>query len=626
MNELGGGFVGVSSDAIAMSNSVPSSLSPEISSRPSWSIRSRLRQLVLGVALPLLVLGGFEIYFEVREEVRRIEEMALGLAKINAAHAERLVTDAEWLLSGLSERRLLGAREGGQCDPLFTSFRLIHQQFSNLVLFDAAGRLACAAIGMPPGMREVPKATQRVVRQAAAERKLIVGPPHQSAVSGEWVVLMAYPSSEPGTVIGVSLDLLNLHPLAGSASVASEESDYYAILDRDGTVIARSRDSEKTVGRNFRHIPSVAEMLAKRQGVIRASDKDGSERIMGFVPIAGTDWLAVAGLPAERMVAGVLQVTVEHAAPFFLMLMILSLFAWRMSRGITLPAERIAAAAKAIEEGSIGTRLPTAGPAEIAEVAKQLNRTLDSLAEREEQLRLLSSTLEQRVAERTADLERANAEQESFSYTVSHDLRAPLRALNGFASILTAEERDNLTPNGRTLLDRIAHNAVRMGELIDDLLQFSRLGREQLRREDVDLAEVARVVTKELKEEYPATRVRLGPLPVVSGDAAMLRQVFANLIGNAFKFSAKRDDAEVEVGVEERDGERVVFVRDNGAGFDMRYAAKLFGVFQRMHRESEFPGTGVGLAIVKRVVERHGGRVWAESAPEAGATFFITLP
>ena len=229
------------------------------------------------------------------------------------------------------------------------------------------------------------------------------------------------------------------------------------------------------------------------------------------------------------------------------------------------------------------------------------------------------------MAARTIELERANAELESFSCSVSHDLRAPLRALNGFAGILAQEERETLSPNGRALLDRIAHNAVRMGELIDDLLQFSRLGREALRRTAVDLSALARSFADELCEPYPGARVGIAALPVVAGDAAMLRQVFVNLIGNALKFSAGREDARVEVGVEMHGDGQAIFIRDNGAGFDMRYAGKLFGVFQRLHKESEFPGTGVGLAIVKRVVERHGGRVWAESAPGAGACFRFTL-
>jgi signal transduction histidine kinase len=594
-----------------------------------WSIGSRLRRLVLSTALPLFALGGYEVFVEVREEIARVEEAALGLARLTAVHTERIVSEAEWLLSGISERPSLKADKNGRCDTLFAHFRDIHPRFGNLLLFDSADRLACASFDIPGAMHAVPEATRQVVQQARAERKLIVGPAHRSAVSGEWVLLMAFPvraHGQDGGVLGVSLGLTTLHPLAGSTSAAPPEGAYFAILDRDGTAIARSHDSETTVGRNFRNVPAVAEILTKRQGTLHAADKDGMERIIGFMPIAGTNWLAVAGLPTERMTASMTRVAAEHAAFIFFALAVVGFLAWRLALRISQPTERIAEAARAIGLGGSKGRLPVEGPGEIAEVAEQLNRTLDALTEREEQLRAMSVSLEQRVAERTADLERANAELESFSYSVSHDLRAPLRALNGYASILAAEEGGKLSPEGRAHLERIARNAVRMGELIDDLLQFSRVGRDELRRESVNLSELARSLADELREAYPSARVTVGLLPVVSADAAMLRQVFANLIGNALKFSSKRSDPLVEVGMAEQGGQQAIYVRDNGEGFDMRYAGKLFGVFQRMHKESEFPGTGVGLAIVKRIVERHGGRVWAEAAPGAGATFYFTLP
>jgi len=243
----------------------------------------------------------------------------------------------------------------------------------------------------------------------------------------------------------------------------------------------------------------------------------------------------------------------------------------------------------------------------------------------EDELERYRSHLEELVDARTAALQQALREQEAFSYSVSHDLRAPLRAINGFSEILLDSEQAVLSEEGKTLLDRVARNASRMGELIDDILEYSRSSRQEMAPREIDLRELVERVVDELLPAYPDARVDIGPLPSVRGDATMLAQVMQNLVGNALKFSAKCEKPDVEIGLTMADGERVFFVRDNGAGFDMQYSAKLFGMFQRMHHESQFPGTGVGLAIVKRLIERHGGRIWAEAAPGKGATFHFTL-
>jgi len=246
-----------------------------------------------------------------------------------------------------------------------------------------------------------------------------------------------------------------------------------------------------------------------------------------------------------------------------------------------------------------------------------------SLAE----IRAMKDTLEVRVAERTAELEAANRELESFSYSVSHDLRAPLRAVDGFSQALIEDYTALLPPDGQRQLGVIRASAQRMGNLIDDLLTFSRLGRQPINARTFDTAALVEPIVKELKAEAKGRNLEIlvGALPPMEGDQALLRQVWINLISNAVKYSGKREAARVEIGHQLREGETVYFVRDNGTGFDMRYAGKLFGVFQRLHTSEEFEGTGVGLAIVQRVITRHGGRIWAESVLHQGATFFFTL-
>lgn len=251
---------------------------------------------------------------------------------------------------------------------------------------------------------------------------------------------------------------------------------------------------------------------------------------------------------------------------------------------------------------------------------------LTRLKAAERAVRDLNETLERRVEARTAELQAANRELESFSYTVSHDLRAPLRAINGFAHILQEADGERLSEEGHKALDRVVQGATRMGQLIDDILRLSRISRQDLRFAELDLDGMLRTLADDLRATYPATRVTLGRLPWVIGDEALLRIAFTNLIDNALKFSSRQPQPVVEIGAENTADRVVIYVRDNGVGFDLQYAGKLFGVFQRMNPEAGFPGTGVGLAIVKRIVDRHGGSVRAETSPGQGATFFVSVP
>jgi signal transduction histidine kinase len=318
--------------------------------------------------------------------------------------------------------------------------------------------------------------------------------------------------------------------------------------------------------------------------------------------------------------------------------------AYLLGHQITAPLRDLARAAEAIRRGDLSAQVEVRSRDEIGALAATFNamtgqlrdlvRSLeDRVREREraqEQVHRLNEELEERVRERTAELEAANRELEAFSYSVSHDLRTPLRHIGGFVYLID-HRAAGLDEETRRHLGIISGAVKRMGSLIDALLTFSRIGRAELREAPVALDRLVEEARAELESETGDRRITwaVGPLPRVEGDRALLRQVIINLLANAVKFTRGRPEARIEVRAApelEQPGEAAFLVRDNGVGFDMAYAEKLFGVFKRLHRPEEFEGTGIGLANVERIVRRHGGRVWAEAALDRGATFFVALP
>jgi light-regulated signal transduction histidine kinase (bacteriophytochrome) len=300
-----------------------------------------------------------------------------------------------------------------------------------------------------------------------------------------------------------------------------------------------------------------------------------------------------------------------------------------LQRAISKPILTLSETAKAIAvHHDYSVRAKKLGQDELGLLTDAFNQMLKQIQEQNSEIVSFSQNLEQKVKDRTIELEVANKELEAFSYSISHDLRAPLRAIHGYVNILSEEYANVLDDEARRLMSIIMGNAKKMGQLIDDLLAFSKLGKKELVKANVSMKDIVTSLWEELSKGEGDRKIELvlNNLPEVFADSNTIHQVWANLISNALKYTRNKERAIVEIGSEEKEQEIIYYVKDNGAGFDMAYYNKLFGVFQRLHSYKEFEGTGVGLAIVQRIIFRHGGRVWAQGKVDEGATLYFSLP
>ena len=345
------------------------------------------------------------------------------------------------------------------------------------------------------------------------------------------------------------------------------------------------------------------------------------EEIIGFIELYRHNRLLQATLSNE-----IRQLALEILVLDILLSILLTL---SLKRIILNPLGVLATTFNKITDsgGDLDQRLDASGKNEISQLCRGTNAMLDTIKAQNLALQQAKQNLESLVETRTQELNTSNKELESFSYSVSHDLRSPLRSIDGFSHAILEEYGNRLDDTGKDYLQRVRAATQRMGNLIDDMITLSRMTRSDFKREEVNLSELAADTTRSLREQQPERQVTVDITEsmLASGDQHLLRIALDNLLGNAWKYTARQTSAHIEFGRQQQDGETVYYIRDNGAGFDMRYADKLFGAFQRLHGK-EYEGSGIGLATVQRIIQRHSGRIWAEGETGKGATFYFTLP
>lgn len=602
------------------------------------SIRTRMLIIVLGMLLPTALLFSWYSNQRFREAQDRALAEQDARLRLRQEVTGEILRGANASLNTILASEELRRRDFKAVSELLARVDAAQPEYIGMVVADESGKVVAQG---RPTTQTVNIADRGYFRTAKRSETAVLGEYQISRTTGQPNLTLARSvRNAQGAVKYVAAIGLSVRYLEQVHSrVEPAPGAIFMLIDRTGRIVARFPGSAEYRGKLAAGVAIVDRFRSGRSGTVTARGVDGVERTYFYGPVQGPvhGLYAATGSDLRVLFADGLR-QYRIAMSLLALVTIASLiFAWTAAqRWFLTPIRQMGDVTRALSHADFSKRdeLPTRITDEIGVLAREIDtmaRGLESrmleLGQARDELSGLNQDLERRVALRTRELETANQELESFGYSVSHDLRAPLRSIAGFAQALHEDHADTLDEQGLSDLIRIRAAANRMGELIDALLKLSRLGRAEMDLRPIDLGTVARDISARLAESEPERQVDLtvtGDMNATA-DAALMDVLFENLLSNAWKFTKKATRPSIRVGAREIDGERVFYVEDNGAGFDMAYADKLFGAFQRLHAQEEFPGLGVGLTTAARIVHRHGGRIWADSTPGAGATFYFTL-
>ncbi|MBI4667382.1 MAG: HAMP domain-containing protein [Nitrospinae bacterium] len=610
-----------------------------------FSILSSLLPRIILLALISTIPSAFLIFSAAVDQKRVMSEH---INQEMASLVKLMVVKHEVLINSVYDTLFLISKEiGGHWNDAEAARSIIssainqHPYFANIGVLSPEGDLMYSAV--KPAERSN-FADRPYFRRALETGAFSIGELQVGRIVKKPTVNFAYPvKGDGGKLNGVAFIALSVeHMVELIKEINAPSYTAITVLDRQGKIVTRWPGQSRWVGVSTANTPLMQNVMAKRNGVETMTGVDGEPRIYSYATLSrpgyGPVFFMIAGTPEQAALAEVDRAFNRHMLYLFLATSLAMSGAWVLGKRLVInKIEKLAGAAREIAaSGAMGARTGLEhGKDEIGQLAlafDEMAETLEKKAVELEKSRVevhrAKEELERRVAERTVQLEEANKELEAFSYSVSHDLRAPLRTVDGFSLALYEDYQGKLDDAARDYLGRIRSGARRMGELIDDMLKLSRISRTQAKTGLVDLSRLALSIVENLRIANPDREVEFDVQAGMKaeGDEDLLRIALENLLGNSWKFTSNVPQARVEFKARLGEkGERLYYVRDNGAGFDMKYASRLFGVFQRLHDASEFQGTGVGLATVQRIIHKHGGRISAESEPGKGAVFYFTL-